>query len=323
MIQKEIVINGRATLTTYLLKESMELQVASRPCILIFPGGGYSMVSDREAEPVALCFNQAGFNALVFSYTVKQGFHEAYKDAEACLHYVLEHKKELHINGLALCGFSAGAHLACAIATKMKEKPDGMILAYPPLINKEWEYMCPDAIDLLDQIDEKTPQAFIVHAYDDPLVPVHNAYRLMKALDEHCVPFEAHIYPKGGHGFSIGNESVSKGDESYFNNRLSSWVPLCIGWVKEYIGQIKFEEKEALKAEDIPTCFQGISLNEAVKEPALRAVLLEFNPIFMSENFLKLNGAVAISDIFIKAGFEKENVLALAKQVEAKRSIKK
>ena len=39
-----------------------------RPSVLVIPGGGYEMTSDREAEPIAMQFLAAGFNAFVLRF---------------------------------------------------------------------------------------------------------------------------------------------------------------------------------------------------------------------------------------------------------------
>ena len=62
-----------ATLTGYVQQTSTELpNLNVCPAVLICPGGGYAYCSDREAEPVALAFLNAGFNAFVLRYTVSQ-----------------------------------------------------------------------------------------------------------------------------------------------------------------------------------------------------------------------------------------------------------
>ena len=48
------------TLDTYILNGNLK-----RPAVLICPGGGYSFTSPREAEPIAMQFNSAGFHAFV------------------------------------------------------------------------------------------------------------------------------------------------------------------------------------------------------------------------------------------------------------------
>ena len=42
------------------------------PAVIICPGGGYVMVSDTEADPVALKFFAAGYNTFTLTYSVKE-----------------------------------------------------------------------------------------------------------------------------------------------------------------------------------------------------------------------------------------------------------
>ena len=46
-----------------------------RPCVLVFPGGGYYYLSWREAEPIALTFFLKGYNAFVLYYSVVPNRH--------------------------------------------------------------------------------------------------------------------------------------------------------------------------------------------------------------------------------------------------------
>lgn len=55
-----------ATFVGYCLDNSSEIDPnRKRPSVLVIPGGGYEMTSDREAEPIAMQFLAAGFNAFV------------------------------------------------------------------------------------------------------------------------------------------------------------------------------------------------------------------------------------------------------------------
>ena len=59
-----------ATLTGYVQQTSSALpNLNVCPAVLICPGGGYAYCTDREAEPVALAFLNAGYNAFVLRYT--------------------------------------------------------------------------------------------------------------------------------------------------------------------------------------------------------------------------------------------------------------
>ena len=46
----------------------MNRQDRKRPCMLICPGGGYGMCSERESEPIALHLLPEGFNVFVLNY---------------------------------------------------------------------------------------------------------------------------------------------------------------------------------------------------------------------------------------------------------------
>ena len=55
---------------TYLLAASDQIQIgATRPVVLVCPGGAYLRTSDSEAEQVALHFNTLGFHAAVVRYS--------------------------------------------------------------------------------------------------------------------------------------------------------------------------------------------------------------------------------------------------------------
>ena len=66
---------GNAVLTGYLLDASQEFaNITARPAVLVLPGGGYALCSDREAEPIAMAYLAQGFHAFVLRYTVGTGF---------------------------------------------------------------------------------------------------------------------------------------------------------------------------------------------------------------------------------------------------------
>lgn len=58
-------------LTAFIRTESAEIKKRIRPSVLIIPGGGYEVLSDREAEPIAIKFMNSGFCAFVLSYSLR------------------------------------------------------------------------------------------------------------------------------------------------------------------------------------------------------------------------------------------------------------
>src|SRR5699024_1339461 len=65
-----LAIHG-ASLTVYLRDAEEVMPMAqARPLVLVVPGGGYSHVSPREGDPVAVRFLAAGYHAAVLRYGV-------------------------------------------------------------------------------------------------------------------------------------------------------------------------------------------------------------------------------------------------------------
>ena len=58
----------KANLFTYFLDNSPEIDPErKRPVVLICPGGGYQMTSDREAEALAVRFMAMGYHAAILA----------------------------------------------------------------------------------------------------------------------------------------------------------------------------------------------------------------------------------------------------------------
>lgn len=138
-----------AKMTSYILDDGeFGRKGMKRPAVVICPGGGYTMVSKNEGEPVALFFNRQGYNAFVVEYSVKidNPFPIALRELAKAVSIVRENKEEWLISDeITVVGFSAGGNLALSLAIYAKDKiitedigltyemikPDNLILGYP------------------------------------------------------------------------------------------------------------------------------------------------------------------------------------------------
>ena len=182
-----------AGLDTYFLDNYEEIDTdRKRPVVLICPGGGYRMTSDREAEAVAIKYVSMGYQACVLRYSVKPSiFPRALCELAWCVKYLRSHADEYAIdrNGIFVLGFSAGGHLAASLgvfwhekwleellgADKSEMRPDGMILCYPVISSKQYGHMesfenllgdenteeMRNYLSLEDHVTEMFPPAFI------------------------------------------------------------------------------------------------------------------------------------------------------------------
>lgn len=261
---REKEINGfMPTLTTYIMydpqsKQDPNRQSRKRPAVIICPGGGYEFCSPREAEPVAMQFCAAGIQAFVLDYCVSPiRYPEALTDASEAIKTVRKNadKWDIDPDKIAVCGFSAGGHLAASIGTlwnsepaikcsNRENMPNAMILSYPVIIwgdkthkgsfyallgnnLSDTEY---SRMSLEKRVSSDTPPAFLWHTFTDTCVPVENSLEFADALREHDIPFEMHIYPEGNHGLSLVTKEVC--DEADINPHTGTWIKLACEWLE-------------------------------------------------------------------------------------------
>ena len=106
-----------AILEAYLPYNMTEMgrQNQRRPVILLCPGGGYAMCSQREAEPIALRYVNEGYNVFVLWYSVfPHRFPQALREVAASMELIHQNAEQWNCdeNRIAIMGFSAGGHLA-------------------------------------------------------------------------------------------------------------------------------------------------------------------------------------------------------------------
>lgn len=228
------------TLTAYLQEVGGEFgNIAKRPAILVLPGGGYSMCSQREADPVAFAYLNAGYQVFVLRYSV--GEHAVWpnplNDYEQAIKLIRSKGEEwkLYPDKIAVVGFSAGGHLAAGAATIAENKPDAVILGYPVTEGETVKMCLPGAPDLVSRVDAHTVPCFVFATRTDNIVPISNSIQFISQLARYGIMFESHIYAYGPHGFSVCNSSVvSPGTK--ICNRAPQWVADSVEWLKDMFG---------------------------------------------------------------------------------------
>lgn len=237
---ERLVLNEErnVTLTAYIPDISEEMpNMKIKPAVLVFPGGAYKFCSDREAEPVAFEFMAKGYNVYILRYSLNEYsvFPTPLNDAVQALTLIREKSAEWCTDPakIAVCGFSAGGHLAAAVSTMSEVKPDACILGYPCILQEIGDVLANPVPSLNEFVTDKTPPTFIVSAADDGLVPVKHSLEYAKALGENGVSCEVHIFSRGGHGFSTSTSVVSSGEHLEFVKNTKIWIEMCLVWLED------------------------------------------------------------------------------------------
>jgi len=233
----------------------------SRPAVLIIPGGGYSRVSPREAEPVALQFVARGYAAFVLDYSCAPlRFPTALREAALAMRYIRENAADFEVNPhmIAAMGFSAGGHL-CGTLGMLYDAPEVADLGTPALLRPDELGLCyPVAVSwgkthegsfenisggdpelrsklsLEKLVRPDMPPVFMWHTRDDASVPCRNALILATALEEKGVDLTFHLYRHGCHGLSTADEMVyPTWKVPDVSADVTGWLDLMIGFFKE------------------------------------------------------------------------------------------
>lgn len=235
-------------------------QIATGQAVVIFPGGGYSILAyDWEGTDFAKWLNSQGIAGIVVKYRLPKSAsltdpkEVPLMDAQRAIRMVRQNASSWNIDPakVGIMGFSAGGHLASTLSTQyshvvdrpmdsidqLSARPDFSILVYPVItfVNPAIHSGSMKALLGENQTEElkkrfsaelnvtpETPPTFLVHAGDDAGVPVENSLLYYAALREKGVPASLHVYPKGGHGFAFG---LGKGP-------VENWRGVLLDWLK-------------------------------------------------------------------------------------------
>ena len=208
--------------------------------VMITPGGGYSwVVVDKEGYELARWLAARGVTAFVLFYRLP---HEGWaagpdtplQDAQRAMRLIRARAARYGVDAKRVCamGFSAGGHVCADLlarfavpvyapvdeADRLSARPDLAAPIYPVVSmtlptahagsrkNLVGEDASPErerAHSPHLHMTADAPPAFLLHAEDDPSVPVANTLLLRQALLARKVPVETHLFADGGHGFGL------------------------------------------------------------------------------------------------------------------------
>lgn len=257
-----------AELVGLIQPPSRELQtVAVRPAMLVLPGGAYLFTSDREAEPVALAYAAEGFQTFVLRYSVREKAVGAQplKEASDAIKYIRDNAEKFHLdpNKVAVCGFSAGGHLAAWVGLCGENKPNAIVLSYgatrmghPMMAGSPiaQALLGEDANDVeklatlnLEQfVTPDAPPLFSWSTSDDMLVNVRDVLAMADAYGANKLKFELHVFESGEHGASLAKPITANGRKPMVEPRNAEWHRLSVEWLWRQFGEPEVDDRPSV-----------------------------------------------------------------------------
>jgi acetyl esterase/lipase len=227
--------------------------------VIICPGGGYQRLAyNASGLQIAKWFNTFGVNAFVLKYRLPNAHNiqnrqiVPLQDAQRALRLIRAHAAQWGIlaDKIGIFGTSAGGHLAATLGTSLEDvssiedsldtvsfRPNFLILISPVIdlgkyahVGSRENLLGPDASkELINKfsphlhVTSATPPTFLVHALNDPAVPVRNSLLFYQALLDSNVSVSFHEFPQGAHSIGLRDNPGS----------TELWTKLCEMWLNE------------------------------------------------------------------------------------------
>lgn len=207
---------------------------AGKPFVMFIGGGAYEDVySLGQAFPCAARANELGYNAFVLSYrcihsNTKGIMPKPIDDLAKALSFIFSSPEKFPVSreGYALCGFSAGGHLAAEWGTvnrgyrKYKlPAPSAIVLCFAMTVVDEQigerplNSMFGDKRDsayirsysVVENMDESFPPTYMYHCKNDAILPFEQSAQMDKALSTYGIDHVFVPVERGYHGYGLGS----------------------------------------------------------------------------------------------------------------------
>lgn len=229
--------------------------------VIIIPGGGYvKQAYEVSGISMAKWLNSIGITAFVLLHRLPNQpelidrWQATMQDCQRAVRWVRGHASEFGIDPakIGVLGTSAGAHLSACVTTLTQDwaaigdsldavahQPNFAILI-SPIINQMDPLTAGNRMDLCgvtqddpswrtlftidQQVTASTPPMLLIHAADDPTVPVLNSVRMFDALKRAGVEgCSLHIFPHGKHNIAMRHQPGT----------TQLWPEIAEGWMNE------------------------------------------------------------------------------------------
>ena len=205
------------------------------PYVIVCAGGAYvSVCNVLEAFPAAKELTGLGYNVFALTYRVAQSplLPKPQEDLAQAVRFIEANADAFRVRpgDYAVCGFSAGGHLAASFGTGSigykaygVPRPGALFLGYAAstvrvfdlslpvaqgyvttMIGSDWSEERLDYASVDRNMDGDYPPVYAIHCMDDDTVPYKSLQVLGERLGELGIPNRLETVHNCGHGFATG-----------------------------------------------------------------------------------------------------------------------
>lgn len=244
--EEEKVVDPDKAMTKLLY---MPCEDENKPFIVFIAGGGYEDIYTlSECFSCAARANELGFNAFILSYRIlmpggKAILPKPLDDLAQALKIIMENKDTFKVSteNYALCGFSAGGHIAAEWGTDNlgyahygMPKPGTLILCYAvtsfdldsgerllnSFLGDERTAEHAQKYDVISNTSDIYPPTFLYHCKNDNLVPYRQAVNMDVKLNSLGIPHKLKLVERGYHGYGLATGTMSDG---WLDEAIAFW----------------------------------------------------------------------------------------------------
>jgi acetyl esterase len=215
-------IGDRELTLHFFLPEGFDTS-GKAPAFVAIHGGGWTSGMPRRFYPYADALVGKGYVGISVEYRLasQKGVtvFDCVKDGRAAIRYIRAHAAELGIDPgrIAVCGGSAGAHVAAGTALfdgiehegedlDISCRPDVLVLYFPVIDTSEKGYGCRkigenwETISPVDQVKPAAPPTLVFHGDADKTTPYAGSVLFTERMVKAGNVCELVTQPGGGHG---------------------------------------------------------------------------------------------------------------------------
>lgn len=220
----------------------MVVNAANRHAVVFFFGGGWQRGTPEQFYPQSAALAARGMWAFCAEYRTATSHgttpFDAVDDAMAAWAWLVAHADEFGLDSsrIVLGGGSAGAHLAAAVACRVRSAPyPAALLLFNPVIDNgptgygyerigdRWREFSP-----MENLHGAMPPTLVQLGTEDRLVPVATGQEFQRRLLALGVPCDLELYEGEGHGFfNVARYADTLAKSEAFLERLGLLSPVA------------------------------------------------------------------------------------------------